>query len=110
MTTTEMAEVLRQYYIEDTTRRLPDAVSRLKDSAAERCFAKTRLFRLELILMTLARKQKEDARLADVISNVQRLAYASANPDLPFATALDVARTEIRQLITITQERQQDGP
>jgi hypothetical protein len=69
MTTAEMAEVLRQYYIENTTRRRPEAVSRLKDAAAERCFVKTRSFRLALILMTLTRKQKEDARLADVISS-----------------------------------------
>jgi hypothetical protein len=110
MTATEMAEVLRQYYIEDTTRRRPEAVSRLKDAAAERCFVKTRLFRLALILMTLEHKQKEDARLAEVISNLQRLTYASANQDLPFAKALHAATTAIRQLISLTQDRQQEGP
>jgi hypothetical protein len=110
MTTSEMAEVLRQYYIEDTTRRRPEAVSRLKAAAAERCLIKSRLFRLALILMTLERKQKEDARLADVISSLQRLTFASAKQDSSFATELDAATTDIRKLISVTQERHQEGP
>ena len=109
MTTAEMAEVLRRYYIEDATRRQSEAVSRLKGAAAERCFIKTRLFKLALVLITLRRNEKEDARLSEVVSGLEKLTYLSANEGVPFAVALDAAIADIRQLISLTQNRQHQG-
>src|SRR5438552_13304214 len=110
MTTAEMAEVLRQHYIEDVTRKQPEAVSLLNEAAAERCRIKTRLFRLALVLMTLHRKESDDVRLAEVILNLEKFTYPnSSNQSVPFAMALGAATDDLSELISLAQNRETEG-
>jgi hypothetical protein len=107
MTTAEMAEVLRQYYIDDTARLRPEAVSRLNEAAADRCSVKTHIFRLALVLMTLRRKEENDARLGEVLLCLEKLTYPEApSQSVPFAMSLGAATQDISRLISIAYDGQ----
>jgi len=81
-------------------------LSMLSGPAAERYKAKTRLYRLALVLQILHAEEKTDARLGNALVRLENLAYPrSSDQCAVFVLALSAATNSINDLLLRVRER-----